>query len=60
MKDVLGNPDIPWNWTGLSYNPNITIEHVLDNPDKDWNWSRLSENKFGWTPTPITKSARNT
>ena len=37
-------PDKPWNWNGLSANPNITWEIVQENPDKPWDWSWLSEN----------------
>jgi hypothetical protein len=37
-------PDKPWNWCGLSRNPNITFQGVLDNPDKPWYWYWLSKN----------------
>ena len=46
MKFVLDNPDNPWDWIVLSYNPNITIKDVKDNPDKPWNYYYLSCNKF--------------
>ena len=39
---VLANPEKPWEWSGLSYNPNITWEIVQDNPDKPWDWKGLS------------------
>ena len=38
------NPDKPWDWAGLSENPNITMEIVLANPDKPWDWEYLSYN----------------
>ena len=34
MKDVLNNPDKPWDWSDLSYNKNITIEFIEKNIDK--------------------------
>jgi len=46
MKIVRENPDKPWNWGGLSWNPNITWRTVKENIDKPWNWNFLSENKF--------------
>ena len=44
MKDVLENPDKPWDWHGLSWNSNITMNDVLENPDKPWDWYGLSCN----------------
>ncbi len=46
MKDVLDNPDKPWDWNELSVNPNITMKDVLDNPGNPWNWYYLSQNHF--------------
>ena len=34
MKDVLENPDKPWNWFDISGNPNITMKDILENLDK--------------------------
>ena len=34
MKDVLNNPDKPWDWSGLSQNSNITIEFIEKNINK--------------------------
>ena len=42
MKDVLDNPDRPWDWNGLSRNKNITMKDVLDNLDRPWDWYRIS------------------
>jgi hypothetical protein len=39
---IKNNPDKPWNYDYLSYNPNITWDIVATNPDKPWNWSFLS------------------
>jgi hypothetical protein len=44
------SPDKPWDWGGLSLNPNITFDVVLKNPDKPWNWGWLSRN-----PMPLQK-----
>src|SRR5208282_2078649 len=38
------NLDKPWNWSGLSGNPNITWEIVQAHLDKPWNWACLSKN----------------
>ena len=37
-------PDKPWNWGGLSSNPNITFDFVEKYPDKPWDWYILSCN----------------
>ena len=41
---VLDNPTKPWDWCGLSSNPNITWQIVKENPTKPWNWWQLSFN----------------
>ena len=48
MKDILDNPDKPWNWCNISSNPNITMDFIKDNPNKDWvwSWSFISSNPF--------------
>lgn len=33
---------LPWNWSQLSLNPNITIDFVKQNLYKSWNWDHLS------------------
>jgi len=30
---ILDNPDKPWDWMWLSYNPNVTWEIVQNNPE---------------------------
>lgn len=42
MVDVLAHPELPWKWTGLSVNPNITFADVCEHPDEDWEWAPLS------------------
>ena len=46
IKNVIENPDKPWDWSILSCNPNITIKDVIENSDKPWDWSLLSDNTF--------------
>lgn len=38
---VSKHPEINWKWTGLSRNPNVTIEFVKANITKPWNWTLL-------------------
>ena len=43
-------PDKPWDWCGLSENPNITWTVVESNPHKMWYWYELSKNpSITWT-----------
>ena len=44
MKDIEDNSDLRWNWLGVSWNPNLTMEFVKDNPDKGWDWLGVSWN----------------
>jgi hypothetical protein len=44
VKDVLANPDKPWNYSRLSQNPNITMEIVLAHPEIPWDYKELSLN----------------
>ena len=37
-------PDEKWNYSGLSYNPNITLEYVIQNPNIPWDYNGLSCN----------------
>ena len=44
-RDIIqNNPEKPWNWNGISYNPNITFNIIRENPEKPWNWYNLSQN----------------
>ena len=40
------NPNKPWDYVYLSYNPNITWKIVQANPDLPWDYSLLSKNTF--------------
>jgi hypothetical protein len=42
---ILNNPNKPWDFNGLSQNPNITINIIKDNILKKWNWIHISKNK---------------
>ena len=44
MDIIKENPDKPWDWSGISYNPNLTMDTIKENPDKSWNWSYISYN----------------
>lgn len=52
---ILANSDKPWDYKGLSENPNITWEYIESNPDKPWNYANLSENKMSKHPFFQTK-----
>ena len=41
---IIKNKDLPWDWSGLSWNQNITIEHVLSNKYLPWDFEGLSWN----------------
>ena len=43
-KLILKYPDKPWDWYGISSNPNITFDTILKYPDKSWNWNGISRN----------------
>jgi hypothetical protein len=48
-EDIIGNPDVPWDWDCISANPYITWDIIANNQDKPWNWKIISFNKFdGW------------
>ncbi len=37
-------PNKPWDWRGISWNPNITMEVIEKYPDKPWKWYGISRN----------------
>ena len=41
---VLKYSDKPWDWSGISCNPNITMGVIEKYPDKPWNWGDISYN----------------
>ena len=44
---LLKYPKKPWDWFGISQNPNLTMEFVENNLEKYlWNWCGISYNKF--------------
>ena len=46
MDIIRDNPEKPWDWIGISRNPNLTWETIRENPDKTWSWYGISNNKF--------------
>jgi len=46
MDIIQANPDKPWDWCMVSYNPNLTMEIINTNPDKPWNWIEIRKNPF--------------
>jgi hypothetical protein len=44
MEMIEAHHDKPWNWDGISYNPNVTMEFLEKNPDKPWDWIAISNN----------------
>ena len=44
MDIIINNPNKPWNWNFISYNPNITMEIISNNPDIPWDWNVISCN----------------
>ena len=46
-KFVEDNLEQPWDWRGLSANPNITFDIVLSHTEQPWSWKGLS----GWART---------
>lgn len=45
VNDIENNPDVDWNWTYVSANPNITYDFIVKNEDKISFWM-LSKNMF--------------
>ncbi len=41
---VFARPELPWNHTGLSLNPILTLPFVFSHPDFQWNWYNISKN----------------
>jgi hypothetical protein len=44
MDMLKSNINLPWDFKGLSENPNITIDIVKSNIHLPWNWKELSKN----------------
>lgn len=43
----LHNQDFPWDYNGLSDNPQLCWEFVVNHPDRPWNYSSLASNGMG-------------
>ena len=42
-RDIIkNNPEKPWNWYGITCNPNITWDIIQNNLEKPWDWYYLS------------------
>ena len=37
IKNILDNPQLPWNYISISYNPNVRLKDIIDYPQIDWN-----------------------
>ena len=44
LNNIQDNLNKDWNWSLLSYHPNITLEIIQNNPDKEWDWYFISRN----------------
>ena len=68
MDIIKENPQIPWNYTFISMNPNLTIKFIKENFIKTWRWDYISCNEnitweniqeninFPWSWTNIGKN----
>jgi hypothetical protein len=44
-NDIISNPKLPWDWSAISQNYNLTtFEFIMNNPDKPWKWLNISKN----------------
>ena len=46
IKLLKSFPDKPWDYGGLSCNPNITFDFVLANFDKPWYWGKKNKKRI--------------
>ena len=42
LKDVIENPDLPWNYDALSWNTQISSNDLIEYPDLPWNYANLT------------------
>lgn len=45
IKNVIDNPNLPWNFECICRNPNITPQTVAKNPNLPWDYSELINNR---------------
>ena len=41
---ILNHPEYPWNWGGISKNPNLTMNMIEKYSAVPWNWHGVSAN----------------
>ena len=46
MEIIEKYPNKPWNWKGISCNPNITMEFIEKYPNKPWRWGLMAYQKI--------------
>lgn len=44
IRDIVTNPDLPWNTTIVSERKDLDIYHIIAYPSFDWNMFRVSKN----------------
>lgn len=44
VKFIEKHSKLPWDWWGLSRNPNITMEYIEKHPEFPWDWRGVSYN----------------
>tara|TARA_E500000178_G_C17017199_1_gene753637 strand:+ start:799 stop:1845 length:1047 start_codon:yes stop_codon:yes gene_type:complete len=44
--NIDNHPEIDWQWSYISYNPNLTREFFIKNIHQKWNWNTISSRKF--------------
>ena len=55
MEIIDNFPENPWDWYGIYYNPNLTIEFIEKHPVNPRVWRDISNNKFTFENTRIKK-----
>ena len=41
---IEAHPEYPWDWSGVSWNPNLTMDFIEAHPEYPWNWDVVSRN----------------
>jgi hypothetical protein len=42
FKDIMANPNLPWDYASISHNPTLELDFVLKHPDMVWVWPKMS------------------